>query len=126
MARVYPYIYKGEPRTKQDKCTADVPLDRARIWLDFNELCGEDGDGVPLYLFSRADIVNDSEGNDVELYDGMEAAVFDGDLDEEGRPDALLADGVVVGNFLGRYPEVKWLIRLKKRGDDYVYRMSEL
>lgn len=126
MAQAYPYQYKGETRMKQDLCKASMPLDKVRIWLDFNELCAEDRDGAPIYLFSRADIVNDSEGNYVELYDGMKAYVFDGDLDEAGRWDALLAEGIVIGNFLGRYPDVKWLIKLKKKGDGYAYHMSDL
>lgn len=133
MAQPYPYQYKGEPRMKQDKCRAAMPLDKARIWLDFNELCAVDRDGEgPVYLFSQADIVNDSDGNDVELHEGMEVSVFDDDLDMLNAPDALLAEGIVIRNTLGQYPKVKWLIRLErnktqyKSGADYVYWMSDL
>ncbi len=133
MAQVYPYRYKGELREKQDKCRTDMPLDKSRIWLDFNELCAMDPDDKsPIYLFSQADIVNDSDGNDVELYDGLEVSVFDEDLDRSNRPDALLADGVIMKNLLGQYPRVKWLIRLvkhkmgQKTGEGYVYWMSDL
>jgi len=108
-----------------------MPLDKPRIWLDFNEFCavGQDGE-APVYLFSQADIVNDSEGNGVGLYEGMEASVFDDDLDSLNRPDALLADGVVIPNLLAQYPKVKWVIRLiknkvgRKSGEGYVYWMS--
>lgn len=118
---------------KQDKCRNTVPLDKSRIWLDFNEFCAIDEEnGAPIYLFSQADLVNDSDGKDVELYDGMEVSVFDNDLDESNAPDALLAEGIILKNFLGQYPKVKWLIKLikhqmnDKSRDEYVYWMSDL
>lgn len=133
MAQAYPYEYKGKQRTKQNKCTTSMPLDKPRIWLDFNELCASDkSSGAPVYLFSQGDIVNDAYGNDVELYEGMEVSLFDDDLDDQGRPDAILADGVVIRNFLDCYPVVKWLVRLTERRaecagwDKYVYWMSDL
>lgn len=130
MAQAYAYRYNGEQRTKQDKCKTDMPLDKPRIWLDFNELCGTDNDGAPVYLFSQADIVNDSYGRDVELYDGMKVSVFDDDSDGSGNPDALLADGIITRNYLEQYPQIKWAIKLikhgLKNGDEYVYRMSDL
>jgi len=39
MAQPYPYLYHGVLCAKQDKCTPSIPLDRARIWLDFNKIC---------------------------------------------------------------------------------------
>lgn len=133
MAQVYLYQYEGKLRMKQDKCRTTMPLDKARVWLDFNEFCAIDKDSeAPIYLFSQADIVNDSDGNDVELYDGMEISVFDYDLDASNEPDILLADGVIIRNFLEQYPKVKWLIRLIKNkahyksGAEYVYWMSDL
>ncbi len=132
MAQVYSYQYNGKQRMKQDKCRASMTLDKARIWLDFNEYCADDKDNAPIYLFSTADIVNDSEGNDVELYEGMEVSVFDNDLDRFDQPDALLAEGVVIKNFLKSSQNVKWLIRLTKNkrsyrsGNLYVYWMSDL
>ncbi len=89
-------------------------------------------DKAPIYLFSQTDITNDSDGNDIIIYDGMEVSVFDYDYDDENMPDALLADGIIVRNFLDQYPNVKWLIRLVKHkknyksGDEYVYWMSDL
>lgn len=133
MAQVYPYLYRGELRTKQDKCRTAVPLDKPRIWLDFNELCDADeASGAPIYLFSQADIVNDSEGTDVALHEGKEVSVFDDDLDASHAPDPMLADGVVIENSLEQYPRVKWLIKLLKHGmryksgEEYVYWMSDL
>lgn len=133
MAQAYPYRYNGALRTKQDKCRTAMPLDKARIWLDFNEFCTLDTEQeAPVYLFSQADIVNDSEGNDVELCDGMRVSVFDGDLDPSDRPDAILAEGIVIRNYLKQYPGVKWLVRLEKHkisgksGNAYVYWMSDL
>ncbi len=127
MAQVYPYFYKGKLRTKQDKCRAMIPLDRARIWLDFNEYCAEDENTRdPIYLFSQADIVSDSEGNDIELCEGMEVFVFDYDLNSLNEPDALLAQGILIKNFLEYYPNTEWLIRLTKNKEEYIYRMSDL
>ncbi|MCH5264228.1 MAG: hypothetical protein J1F42_15110, partial [Lachnospiraceae bacterium] len=86
----------------------------------------------PIYLFSKADIVNDSDGNDVELYEGTEVSVFDNDLDDWNQPDAILAEGIIIKNTLKDYPMVKWLIKLTKNkanyksGAEYVYWMSDL
>ena len=61
----------------------------------------------------------------------MEVSVFDYDLDISNKPDALLAEGIIIKNFLEHYPNVKWLIRLvKKKVEDnskekYVYWMSD-
>ncbi len=131
MAQIYDYWYEGRQTTKQDKCRPAVKLDKARIWLDFNEYCSDDREGE-LYLFSQADIVNDSEGNDVELYEGLEVSVFDDDLDESNQPDAILAEGIIVKNTLKKYTNVKWFIRLiknkvnNKSGNPYVYWLSDL
>lgn len=96
MAQVYRYQYKGKQTTKQDKCTTSIPLDKSRIWLDFNEGCGGgECEEAPIYLFSQDDIVNDSDGNDVELYEGLEVSVFDYDFDEGNQPDAILAEGLI-------------------------------
>lgn len=133
MAQAYPYQYKGKLTTKQDLCKASMPLDKTRIWLDFNEFCDSDENGeATLYLFSQADIVNDSDGNDVELYEGMKVYVFDNDFNEANQPDAILAEGIIVKNTLDCYPKVKWLIKLMKNkvnyksGNKYVYWMSDL
>ncbi len=113
VAQIYSYWYKGKWTTKQDTCKASIQLDKARIWLDFNECCSYDEESE-FYLFSQADIVNDSDGNDVELYEGMKVSVFDDDLDESNQPDAILAEGIIIKNTLENYPNVKWLIRLIK------------
>ena len=133
MAQVYRYQYKGKQTTKQDKCTTSITLDKSRIWLDFNEGCGGGDRGeAPIYLFSQADIVNDSDGNDVELYEGLEVSVFDYDFDEWNQPDAILAEGIIIRNTLKDYPMVKWLIKLTKNKvnykseAEYVYWMSDL
>ena len=133
MAQTYLYQYKGALRTKQDKCRTTMILDKSRIWLDFNEFCGTDEeDGSPVYLFSQADIVNDSNGNDIELLEGMKVSVFDSDLDALNMPDALLADGIITKNYFEQYPNVKWLIKLIKHKandrskEEYFYWMSDM
>ena len=132
MAQAYPYTFHGKQLLKQDKCTASLPLDKPRLWLDFNELAAEDEDGAPVYLFSRGDVVNDSAGGDVELYDGMAVSLFDDDCDPSGAPSALLAEGVLLENHLPQYPMVKWLVRMTKRPEgtaragEYTCWMSDL
>ena len=87
---------------------------------------------APIYLFSQADIVNDSNGNDIELHEGMKVSVFDSDLDALNMPDALLADGIITKNYFEQYPNVKWLIKLIKHKandrskEEYFYWMSDL
>lgn len=129
-AQAYPYFYNGSWTSKQDKCRTSVPLDKPRIWLDFNELCGEGPEGEPVYLFSQGDVVNDSSGNDLILREGMEVSMFDEDLDENNQPDPILAEGILIRGALAQYPRVKWLVRLTKTvwhsGSPYVYWMSDL
>lgn len=123
---IHPYKYNGKMTTKQDKCKSSMPLDKPRVWVDFNELCADDN----IYLFSQADIVNDSEGNDVELYEGMKISVFDNDLNEWNKPDAILAEGIIIKNVFKTHPQVKWLLKLTKSSVDsgckYVYWMSDI
>lgn len=134
MAQAYLYQYKGKQIMKQDKLKAVVPLDKTRIWLDFNEFCAVDEkDGAPIYIFSQGDVVNDSDGKDVTLYEGMEVSVFDNDFNETGKPDAILAEGILIKNIYSHVnPLVKWLIRLTrnkvdyKSGNEYGYWMSDL
>ena len=62
----------------------------------------------------------------------MEVSVFDYDLDESNKPDAILAEGIIIKNMLQDYPMVKWLIKLTKNKvnyksrAEYVYWMSDL
>lgn len=134
MAQAYPYQYKGKQTTKQDKLKAAAPLDKIRIWLDFNEFCALDEEtGAPIYIFSQGDLVNDSDGKDVALYEGMEVSVFDNNFDEADKPDAILAEGIVIKNIYSYLnPQVKRLIRLTrnkvdyKSGAEYGYWMSDL
>lgn len=115
MAQAYPYTLRVELRMEQHKCTPSMLLDKPRIWLDFNGFYAVDeSSGAPIYLFSQADIVNDSTGADVELIEGPFVSVFDDDLDDDNNPDALLADGVILRNDLGQFPTIKWLLRLSK------------
>lgn len=132
MALVHPYVYKKKITQKQDKLISNIPLDKPRIWIDFNEFVDSDDEGVSVYLFSQCDVVNDSNGSDVEVFEGMKVSVFDVDLDENGNPDALLADGMIVKNYLSDYPKVKWFIKLNNCKGKYrsnnsnVYWMSDL
>lgn len=67
----------------------------------------------------------------MELYKGLRVSVFDDDFDEQNQPDVLLAEGVVIENFLEGYPNVKWLVKLienkgaYRSGNAYVHWMSD-
>ena len=92
-------------------------LDKPRIWVDFNESYADD-----LYFLSQVDIIRDSNGNEIELTENMEISIFDFDLDENDNPDNLLADGIAILNNIGKYSNVKWLVKIipnKKYGKFY-------
>lgn len=68
-------------------------MDRPRIYVDFNEMPQRD-----LVLLSQQDSKPDSEGNLIHFHEGMKVYVYMTDLDENGRPDNLIADGVAERN----------------------------
>ena len=68
-------------------------MDRARIEVDFNELIERN-----LVLLSKTDLCIDSEGNEVFLEEGKEVFIYEEDRDESGKPDNLLAQGIVERN----------------------------
>lgn len=124
MAIIIPYIVKGKHVLKQLGLTSPASeLDKPRIWVDFNELVD-----FNTYLLSRVDYIGDSNGDTVELFDGLHISVFDIDLGEDGRPDNLLAEGVVIRNTSTLYCEVKWLVKLitNEHHGNEVYWLSDL
>lgn len=88
-------------------------MDRPRLYVDFNELLEPD-----LVLLSRSDEKRDSSGALVTLHAGMQVAVYMDDLDEDGRPDPLLAEGIVERNRGDQEwcRHVKWCCRIYGRG----------
>jgi hypothetical protein len=65
-----------------------------RLSVDFNELLAPD-----LVLLSKHDTRLDADGNIVHLYDGLAVAIFsDDNLGPDGKPDNLVATGIVEQN----------------------------
>ena len=60
-----------------------------RLRADFNGLFGE------LLCLSHSDTSTDSDGNVVQLTEGLLVTAFDEDLDDDGKRDDLLATGIV-------------------------------
>ena len=90
-------------------------MDRPRILVDFNELVTPN-----LLLLSKKDIKQDSDGNDVSLSEGIRVHVYEIDCDDDGRPAALVAEGIVELNdpaINGHWTKaVKWCCRIDAKG----------
>ena len=89
-----------------------------KLRADFNGLFGN------LLCLSHADTAVDDTGATVSLVAGMVVTAFDDDVDDQGRPDELLATGRVIAS-----PEwlscsgSRWALQIDDRG---VYHRSEL
>ena len=87
-------------------------MNRPRVRVDFNEMLERD-----LVLLSKSDTTVDSVGGQVFLREGVRVLVFQEDWDESGRPDNLIAEGVVE-----RHPGTgfgvvaKWCCRIDSNG----------
>ena len=87
-------------------------LDKPRIYVDFNEMV--DGD---LVLLSIGDTKCNSEGASVLLSEGLAIDLYMDDEDVDGRPDPLIARGVVEATAgRGWAPHVKWCCRIAEPG----------
>jgi hypothetical protein len=88
-------------------------LEEARISVDFNELIEEN-----LILLSKSDYCQDSLGNRVYLYEGLEVKIYCEDTDENGNRDNLIADGKVeLNNCEFDWTKiVKWNCRIDSKG----------
>ena len=60
------------------------------ISADFNGILERD-----LLCLAHKDVVTDRAGRAVALRPGLNVTAFDEDTDDDGRPDALIASGVV-------------------------------
>ena len=90
-------------------------MNEARLYVDFNEMIEND-----LVLLSKTDIKKDSQGNEIELKEGLKVKIYCEDTDENDNDDYLLAEGVVERNI---YSEIyswtsnaKWNCRINERG----------
>jgi len=87
-----------------------------RLYVDFNELIDHN-----LVLLSQSDYKADSMGNSIHLYEGKIVSIYMDDTDEEGNPDNLLAEGIVIPNPLPNHI-AKWCCRINEKG---IYHESE-
>lgn len=80
-----------------------------RVRADFNGVFSQ------VLCLSHKDTAPDQNGNPVVLKAGMLVTAYDDDIDEEGKPDALIATGIVE-------PSPAWL---RCRGSRWVLRFNE-
>ena len=95
---------------------------RPLFYVDFNELMD-----IDVVLLSQTDIKRDADGNDIELVEGLPIAIYcDDNIGENGQPDNLVAEGVVIPNRYARYfPHVKWCCRIGPNGIRHQSDLSE-
>ena len=87
---------------------AALPL----FYVDFNELMD-----IDVVLFSKTDVRKDASGNDVHISEGLEVAIYSDDIGLDGKPDNLIAEGVVIPNtFTKHFANVKWCCRINWKG----------
>ncbi len=90
-------------------------MDKPRIRVDFNELVQND-----LVLLSKTDKTQDSDGNVINLYEGLEVYVYESNHYADDEDEYIFADGIAELND----PEVnghwskaaKWCCRINKKG----------
>jgi hypothetical protein len=87
-------------------------MDRPRFHVDFNELL----EPRPVCL-SADDVKVNERGEPILLHGGMLVEVYDEDVDDNGNPDRLMAQGVVERNrSIGPLKRVKWCCRIDSNG----------
>ena len=85
---------------------------RPLFYVDFNELMEFD-----VVLLSQTDLKKDAGGNNIQLIEGLRIAIYSDDIGDDGRPDNLVAEGVVIRNrYTGHFPHVKWCCRIGPEG----------
>ena len=102
-------------------------MNKARIYIDINEMVDVNN---LLLLLSKEDSKQDSEGNIIYFYEGMSISVYMDDIDENGKKDNILAEGIVeLNTHSGWSSHVKWCCRIDKNSICYeseVYSTSVL
>ena len=68
-------------------------MNEPRLKVDFNELVEHN-----LVLLSQDDIKIDSLGNKILLKEGLKVKIYEEDLDQNDKPDYLIAEGIVEKN----------------------------
>jgi hypothetical protein len=82
-----------------------------KLQADFNGLFGD------ILCLAHVDTAPDETGNPIALSAGMQVTAFDLDSDEHGRPDNLIASGVVESapDWLSCRGS-KWVLRIDEHG----------
>ncbi len=94
-------------------------MDIPRIYVDFNEMISFD-----LVLLSKENYKQDSVGNLVHLYEGLEVSIYMDDEDDNRDSDSLVASGIVVKNKIksGWGAIAKWCCQIDSDG---IYHLSD-
>lgn len=82
-----------------------------RLYVDFNEMFAKD-----LVLLSKDDTKINTHGNVIHLSEGLRVAIYSDDADADGKPDNLIAEGIVERNTTGWRPTIKWCCRIDTKG----------
>lgn len=85
-------------------------MDKARIYVDLNEMVTDD-----IVLLSKDDTKKDSQGNIITFYDKMPVSIYSDDASATGEADNLLAEGIAIKYDLKKYPNwehVKWCVSI--------------
>ena len=84
-----------------------------RVFADFNGLFGD------ILCLSHRETCRDADGREVVVHEGMTVVAFDEDVDDDGKPDNLVASGIV-----DRPPEwlscngSRWVLRIDEKASD--------
>lgn len=93
--------------------------ERPLFYVDFNELME-----IDVVLLSQTDTKKDVHGNEICLSEGLPIEIYSDDIGEDGKPDNLVAEGVVIPNkYTGSFPHVKWCCRISNPG---IWHQSDL
>lgn len=93
--------------------------ERPLFYVDFNELME-----IDVVLLSQTDVKKDVHGTDVNLVEGLPIAIYSDDVGDNGQPDNLVAEGIVIRNKYTRsFPHVRWCCRI---GDPGILHQSDL
>ena len=89
-------------------------MDKARIYVDFNELVARN-----IVLMSRDDTKVDSHGNKIAFYEGMSVSIYSDDISNNGEIDNLVAEGIAIKLDLSSFPNwqhVRWCCLIDSNG----------